>query len=433
MKLRSAAAAHLSARAAHRQRLLQPRQEGAAVRLFSRRMPPRATHSTPGIDGVHLPVERHHRARDVARAARRPAPPLPGGVQPRRAGVPRGVRRHRRAVPALHDPRTGALRDRAGARRALGRGELLSAASPSSSAKAAAAAARCATIGADKVAISTTTNTFEPHDRGSILVFAVYDAFLAIVDRRTADLIRIATGGTGVLPAGALHPDLVDRLADETCKAAEHVLRMCIRALDYCPAVDITFGEYLRALITADIDLRSRATATAIASPSSKRSGNGSILPRDVRTVSEETLAWSTPEDRSAGLAERPCSDDVRFRLGPEARPLGDLPAQRGRIAGASGRRLKAAFAAKDPDLCRQFGLMPGRAALQAGWHRVPRGQAHGRDDIRGVQRAAGPARGAGRLVPHRDHRDDQSAPARSRSTATTSRTASSGSAAAPR
>jgi hypothetical protein len=29
---------------------------------------------------------------------------------------------------------------------------------------------------------------------------------------------------------------------------------MCIRALDYCPAVDITFGEYLRALITADID-----------------------------------------------------------------------------------------------------------------------------------------------------------------------------------
>ena len=30
---------------------------------------------------------------------------------------------------------------------------------------------------------------------------------------------------------------------------------MCIRALDYCPPVDITFGEYLRALITADTDL----------------------------------------------------------------------------------------------------------------------------------------------------------------------------------
>ena len=30
---------------------------------------------------------------------------------------------------------------------------------------------------------------------------------------------------------------------------------MCIRALDYCPPVDITFGEYLRAIITADCDL----------------------------------------------------------------------------------------------------------------------------------------------------------------------------------
>jgi len=30
---------------------------------------------------------------------------------------------------------------------------------------------------------------------------------------------------------------------------------MCIRALDYCPPVDITFGDYLRALITADVDL----------------------------------------------------------------------------------------------------------------------------------------------------------------------------------
>jgi hypothetical protein len=30
---------------------------------------------------------------------------------------------------------------------------------------------------------------------------------------------------------------------------------MCIRALDYLPPVDVTFFEYLRALITADFDL----------------------------------------------------------------------------------------------------------------------------------------------------------------------------------
>src|SRR5262249_42150570 len=38
--------------------------------------------------------------------------------------------------------------------------------------------------------------TMEPHDRGSILVFAVYEAFLAIVAQRIANLTRLATGGS---------------------------------------------------------------------------------------------------------------------------------------------------------------------------------------------------------------------------------------------
>ena len=94
-----------------------------------------------------------------------------------------------------------------------------------------------------------------PHSRGAILVAAVFDAFIAIYKTRVADLLRIYTGGTGVLPSGAIHPDLVSRLADEASKSAGHVLSMCIRALDYLPPVDVTFFEYLRALITADFDL----------------------------------------------------------------------------------------------------------------------------------------------------------------------------------
>jgi len=94
-----------------------------------------------------------------------------------------------------------------------------------------------------------------PHSRGAILVGAVFDAFIAIYKERIADLLRISTGGTGVLPSGAIHPDLVRRLADEAAKSASHVLNMCIRALDYLPPVDVTFFEYLRALITADFDL----------------------------------------------------------------------------------------------------------------------------------------------------------------------------------
>jgi subtilisin family serine protease len=94
-----------------------------------------------------------------------------------------------------------------------------------------------------------------PHSRGAVLVAAVFDAFAAIYKARIADLLRIYTGGTGVLPTGALHPDLVGRLTDEAVKAADHVLQMCIRALDYLPPVDVTFFEYLRALITADFDM----------------------------------------------------------------------------------------------------------------------------------------------------------------------------------
>ena len=45
------------------------------------------------------------------------------------------------------------------------------------------------------------------------------------------------------------------RLTREVCDTAADVPHMCIRALDYCPAIDITFGEYLRAIVTADRDL----------------------------------------------------------------------------------------------------------------------------------------------------------------------------------
>ncbi len=93
-----------------------------------------------------------------------------------------------------------------------------------------------------------------PHDRGAILVAAVFDAMIAIYEARTADLFRLATGGTGRLPDGAIHPDLTARLAAEAATSARHLLQMCIRALDYLPPVDVTFFDYLRALITADAE-----------------------------------------------------------------------------------------------------------------------------------------------------------------------------------
>ncbi|MDB5685633.1 MAG: hypothetical protein JWR77_222 [Rhizorhabdus sp.] len=95
----------------------------------------------------------------------------------------------------------------------------------------------------------------EPHERGAVLVAAVFDAFLMIYHRRTADLMRIANVQIDDKVRRALHPDLVNRLAREASKSAEHVMRMCLRALDYMPPVDVRFGDFLRSIVTADIDL----------------------------------------------------------------------------------------------------------------------------------------------------------------------------------
>lgn len=145
----------------------------------------------------------------------------------------------------------------------------------------------------------------EPHDRGAVLVAAVFEAFLAIYARRTADLLRIASGGSGVLGQGALHPDLVERLAAEAVKTARHVLRLCIRALDYMPPVDPTFPEYLRALVTADSDLvpNDRFGYRVALLEAFGRRG---IQPDELRTLSEESLRWQTvaPDCQPRGLGQ---------------------------------------------------------------------------------------------------------------------------------
>ena len=211
----------------------------------------------------------------------------------------------------------------------------------------------------------------EAHDRGSILVYAVYDAFRRIVDRRTQDLIRLATGGSGLLAPGAIHPDLVQRLTDETCKSARHVLRMCIRALDYCPTVDITFGEYLRAIITADLDfVPDDKYAYRVAFMESFRKWG--LLPTDMRTVSEETLAWNTPEQPTPAWLEGILDPDTSRADNGEPKDYDRIifkynsDLSRSQIADLDQknrwrlwRRLDKAFK-ENPQLYAEFGLLQG-------------------------------------------------------------------------
>lgn len=140
--------------------------------------------------------------------------------------------------------------------------------------------------------------TVEPHARGRILVAAIFDAFLSIYRTRTSDLIRLASDGTGILRPGAIHPDLVKRLSDEVAKSSQHVLTMCIRALDYCPPSDITFGEFLRAIITADSELMENDSLNYRISFIEAFQRRG-IYPPGVRSLSAGSLKWRTVDEEA--------------------------------------------------------------------------------------------------------------------------------------
>lgn len=147
----------------------------------------------------------------------------------------------------------------------------------------------------------------EAHARGAILVAAVFGAFLKVYRSRTLDLYRIATEGTGVLREGEIHPDLANRLADEASRCANQALQMCIRAIDYCPPVGITFGSYLRGIVTADYDLNpDDLDGYRLAFVESFRQWG--IYPAGMRSMSVGGLLWPSGEEamEEAGIGVSP-------------------------------------------------------------------------------------------------------------------------------
>jgi hypothetical protein len=241
------------------------------------------------------------------------------------------------------------------------------------------------------------TRLRSPHGRGAILVAAVFDAYLAIYRARTADLLRLYTGGTGVLSEGAVHPDLVGRLAREAATSARHVLTICIRALDYLPPVDITFFEYLRALITADHDLvPDDPLGYRVAFVEAFR--RHGIYPADLgrggadqpRTLSVQTLRWKglgsddLPEGTweavereygQVGEALRTYADECTYLSSRE-----ELFRVTERRRHELGAMLEEAFEAT-PDFARHLGLAPDRAfevhALRRAQRSSPDGRVH--------------------------------------------------------
>lgn len=84
----------------------------------------------------------------------------------------------------------------------------------------------------------------EAHTRGEVLVAAMMRALLRLWRARIEEL--------GTFDDGFYN---LDEVAAEGAKVADHLLTMAIRALDYCPPLDLEFGDYLAALLTVDAEV----------------------------------------------------------------------------------------------------------------------------------------------------------------------------------
>lgn len=155
----------------------------------------------------------------------------------------------------------------------------------------------------------------EPHALGSVLVSAVFAAFATIFRRKTERYLRLATGGSGVLAPGELPHDLQELLAEKASSLASQFLAICIRAIDYCPPVGLTFGDFLRALITADFDLVPDDPwdyRGAMVDAFRRRN----VFPRSVPNLSQDALLWRAPRIELPPMAGLDFGN-LRFRGDP--------------------------------------------------------------------------------------------------------------------
>jgi hypothetical protein len=140
--------------------------------------------------------------------------------------------------------------------------------------------------------------SLEPHERGAILVAAIFDAYFTVYLRQTADLFRLYRAA-GNLHTSEVSGPFANLLAKAATKTARILFKICVRAIDYCPAVDITFGDYLRALITADRD-NHPADPLGVRDAFMQAFRLRGILPEDAQYFSEDSLCWSpvAPEEK---------------------------------------------------------------------------------------------------------------------------------------
>ena len=132
----------------------------------------------------------------------------------------------------------------------------------------------------------------ECHKRGEILSSAVLNAFVQVWRARLDSWLPIEDKTV-----------LKTRVAEDGSDAAEQLLTMLIRALDYCPVADITYADFLSAVLTADFELVPDDGKYKYRSLLLEQFGEWGISPASGKgTTSEvgaipDTGAWERPKD----------------------------------------------------------------------------------------------------------------------------------------
>ena len=186
----------------------------------------------------------------------------------------------------------------------------------------------------------------EPHRRGEVLVAAVMSAFL---EAWVARITHTSVSDSKLVNRGWV--------AEEGATIADILLTMAIRAIDYTPPIHIEFGDYLSALLTADIEVRPDDSRYGLRQRLQDAFESFGIVP----AAHTDNGAWTPP----------------RRGLDPERRPLRQPP-------GRSDRGLPARLGEPRDAPARSRRLHPGHQR-PARIPRLPGGRFPHPRDRRGV------------------------------------------------
>jgi hypothetical protein len=129
----------------------------------------------------------------------------------------------------------------------------------------------------------------EPHRRGEVLVAMMLNALIHIWSERIAGLKQDARGRYDM-----------GRVVEEGQRAADYLLTMSIRALDYCPPVHLSFRDYLSALLTADREIRPDDSVFRFREHLRQSFARYGVKPASDRNKIEAGI-WCAPEQERKG------------------------------------------------------------------------------------------------------------------------------------